>query len=101
MSFRILWPAMRWPDGREIEASSVGEHIAEFSERYQDVTQEQWENCDAIVTVNDVPDEYKKKLKKCRIVVTPKVGFDNIDLESWAKLGVPVCNIPDKSFLVI
>ena len=39
MSFRILWPAMRWPDGREIESSSVGEHTAEFSERYQDVTQ--------------------------------------------------------------
>jgi len=95
MSFRILWPAMRWPDGREIESSSVGEHTAEFSERYQDVTQEQWENCDAIVTVNDVPKKKKKRLKKCRIVVTPKVGFDNIDLASWSKLGVPVCNIPD------
>ena len=69
MSFRILWPAMRWPDGREIESSSVGEHTAEFSERYQDVTQEQWENCDAIVTVNDVPDEYKKKLKKLFILI--------------------------------
>ena len=83
MTYRILWPAMRWPDGRDIETSSVGEHRAEFCERFEDVTDEQWENCDGIVTVNDIPAEYRAKLKKCRIVVTPKVGFDNLDLAAW------------------
>ena len=95
MTYRILWPAMRWPDGRDIEVSSVGEHSAEFCERFADVTDDQWENCDAIVTVNDIPAEYRAKLKKCRIVVTPKVGFDNLDLAAWGAMGMPVCNVPD------
>ena len=95
MTYRILWPAMRWPDGRDIEVSSVGEHSAEFRERFADVTDDQWENCDAIVTVNDIPAEYRAKLKKCRIVVTPKVGFDNLDLAAWGAMGMPVCNVPD------
>ena len=54
MTFRILWPAMRWPGDRHIEAESVGENQAEFCERFSEVTDEQWANCDAIVTVNDI-----------------------------------------------
>ena len=73
----------RWSRHRN---NSVGEHRAEFCERFEDVTDEQWENCDGIVTVNDVPAEYRAKLKKCRIVVTPKVGFDNLDLAAWGAL---------------
>ena len=95
MTFRILWPAMRWPDGRAIEESSVGEHTAEFSERYTDVTDEQWANCDAVVSVNDISAEYREKMTKCRIFATPKVGFDNIDSKAWAQMGIPVCNVPD------
>ncbi|MDC0213879.1 C-terminal binding protein [Gammaproteobacteria bacterium] len=95
MAFNILWPAMRWPGDREIESSSVGSNHAIFCERYDDVTEEQWASADAIVTVNDVPDNYREKLGNCRIVVTPKVGFDNINLQAWADLGVPVCNVPD------
>ena len=95
MTFRILWPAMRWPGDRHIEAESVGENQAEFCERFSEVTDEQWANCDAIVTVNDIPAEYRSKLQRCRIVVTPKVGFDNIDTKAWANLGIPVCNVPD------
>jgi len=95
MAFNILWPAMRWPGDREIESTSVGSNQAIFCERYDDVTEEQWANADALVTVNDVPDNHREKLSKCRIVVTPKVGFDNIDLQAWADLGVPVCNVPD------
>ncbi|MEM7004067.1 MAG: C-terminal binding protein [Pseudomonadota bacterium] len=95
MTFNILWPAMRWPADREIETSSVGDNNAIFCERYADVTDEQWANCDAVVSVMDIPDEYADKMEKCRIFVTPKVGFDNIDRQAWAKRGVPVCNVPD------
>ena len=86
---------MRWPADREIESSSVGEHNAHFCERYSDVTDEQWATCDAVVSVNDIPAEYRNKMVNCRIFVTPKVGFDNIDLQAWGELGVPVCNVPD------
>jgi lactate dehydrogenase-like 2-hydroxyacid dehydrogenase len=95
LAFNILWPAMRWPDNREIEASSVAEHSAQFCERYEDVSDAQWANCDAVVSVGDIPEPYRSKMTNCRIFVTPKVGFDNIDLKGWAELGVPVCNVPD------
>ena len=95
MSYRILWPAMRWPDGRHIEESSVPGHSAEFCEHYTEVTEEQWANCDAVVSVNDIPEEYRQKMTKCRIFVTPKVGFDNIDGKAWADMGIPLCNVPD------
>jgi lactate dehydrogenase-like 2-hydroxyacid dehydrogenase len=86
---------MRWPDNREIEISSVGEHVAQFCERLDDVSDEQWAQCDAIVSVLDIPEEHRAKMHKCRIFVTPKVGFDNIDLKVWGEMGVPVCNVPD------
>lgn len=95
MAFNILWPAMRWPDNREIEISSVGDHSAQFSERYVDVSAEQWATCDAVVSVMDIPEEYRNQMEKCRIFVTPKVGFDNIDVKAWAEIGIPVCNVPD------
>ena len=95
MTFNILWPAMRWPDNREIETSSVGEHNAIFCESYRDVTPEQWASCDAVVSVGDIPEEYRAQMTNCRIFVTPKVGFDNIDAQAWGELGVPVCNVPD------
>jgi lactate dehydrogenase-like 2-hydroxyacid dehydrogenase len=95
LSFNILWPAIRWPDGREIETDSVGEHHAIFCERLADVTSEQWATADALVTGIDIPPEYRDKLDKCRVVVTPKVGFDNMDVKAWAEMGLPVCNVPD------
>lgn len=96
MKYRILWPAMRWPEGREIETASVGElGQAEFCDHFDAVTDEQWASCDAVVTIQDVPAVYRAKMERCRILVTPKVGFDNLDLAGWGQLGVPVCNVPD------
>ena len=88
MSYRVLWPVMRWPEGREIEIASMGEiGQAEFCNSFAEVTDEQWANCDAIVSAPDVPAEYRARLEKCRIFVTPKVGFDNIDLAGWGELA--------------
>ena len=96
MTYRVLWPQMRWPDGREIETASVGElGRAEFCERFEEVSDEQWASCDAVVTVQDIPPAYRERMARCRILVTPKVGFDNLDLEGWGALGIPVCNVPD------
>ena len=96
MSYRVLWPMMRWPEGRDIESSSVADGgVAEFCERYTEVSDDQWANCDAIVCAPDVPAEFRERLQNCRIFVTPKVGFDNIDLAAWGAMGIPVCNVPD------
>jgi lactate dehydrogenase-like 2-hydroxyacid dehydrogenase len=96
MSYRVLWPVMRWPGGREIEEASVaGGGAAEFHERFADVPPESWAACDALVSSPDIPEPYRPQLTRCRIFVTPKVGFDNIDLAAWGRLGIPVCNVPD------
>lgn len=96
MTYRVLWPAMRWPGGREIETASVGEQgRAEFCESFDGVSDELWASCDAVVTVQDVPLRFRERMTRCRVLVTPKVGFDNIDLAGWGELGVPVCNVPD------
>jgi lactate dehydrogenase-like 2-hydroxyacid dehydrogenase len=87
---------MRWPDGREIETSSLGDAgEAVFCEAFEAVSDDQWATCDAVVTVLDVPPAYRARMGRCRVLVTPKVGFDNMDLAGWAELGVPVCNVPD------
>lgn len=96
MTFRILWPTMVWPDGGEIERSSVGEGgIAEFARGFAAVSDDQWAGCDAVVSYGDVPEPYRSRMTRCRIVVTPSVGFDRMDLEYWGRRGVPVCNVPD------
>ena len=71
----------------------VGQAV--FCESFSDVTDAQWAAADAVVSAPDVPDEFRSKLERCRILVTPKVGFDNIDLAAWSELGIPVCNVPD------
>lgn len=68
---------------------------AVFCESVSDVTDAQWAAADAVVSAPDVPAEFRSKLERCRILVTPKVGFDNIDLAAWGELGIPVCNVPD------
>ncbi|MEM7216812.1 MAG: C-terminal binding protein [Pseudomonadota bacterium] len=95
MTYNILWPTMRWPDDRHIELDAAGEHSAVFVDRFADVSDEQWAACDVVVSTLDIPEEHRAKLSRCRIFITPKVGFDNIDLSVWGELGIPVCNVPD------
>ncbi len=96
MTFTVLWPAVRWPDERSIEISSLGNQgTAVFTESFDSVTDEQWAGCDAIVSFKDVPEAHRHKIKNCKIFVTSKVGFDNLDIKYWGEAGIPVCNIPD------
>jgi lactate dehydrogenase-like 2-hydroxyacid dehydrogenase len=96
MTFRVLWPAMRWPDGGGIEQASLGSlGQAEFCTGFDTVTEDQWANCDAVVCYMDVPEPYRSRMRRCRVFVTPSVGFDRIDLAYWGARGVPVCNVPD------
>ncbi len=102
MRYRVLYPAMRWPDDRKIEIASMGElGQAEFCDALDEVTEEQWASCDAIVSVLDIPEAYRGQMGNCKIFVTPKVGFDNIDVASWGEIGVPVCNVPDYGTLEV
>lgn len=95
MTYKILWAPLRWTDNRHIEQESVGDQCeAIITDSLEEVTPEQWSTCDAIVSLNDVPEPYRSKAERCRIFVTPKVGYDNIDLKGWGERGIPVCNVP-------
>ena len=53
---RVLWPTMRWPDDWRIESEAIGAGVrAEFVDRFEKVTDEQWRSCDGVVSGVDVP----------------------------------------------
>jgi len=93
MAMRILWPnlpAQLIP----IATEAVGAGFeTEFREKFEDVTDEQWANADAVV--GDCPTQYIDKLRNCRIFVKYGVGYDTVDIERFGKLGIAVCNVPD------
>ena len=35
------------------------------------------------------------RLKNCKAIIRPGVGYDGIDIEAAAERGIPVCNVPD------
>lgn len=94
MTIRVLWPRS-FGRNHDVEIEALGEGFtAEFCRGFDQVTEEQWRSCEAIVGVQP-PDEYLDQLDKCRIVVKTAVGFDDVNLERWGDLGIPICNTPD------
>ena len=49
----------------------------------------------ADAVVGACPPQYIDKLKNCRIFVKYGVGYDDVDIERFGKLAIPVCNVPD------
>ena len=94
---KLLWPALRWGDDYALEREAVGDQAeAVLVEGVEHVTDEQWATADGIISrVDPLDADDVGKLQRCRILITPKVGFDNIDLEKYGALGIPVCNVPD------
>src|SRR5215472_7892537 len=93
MAMRILWPNL--PTRLvPVATEAVGSGFElEFREKFEDVSDEQWANADAVV--GGCPPPYIDKLRACRIFVKYGVGYDDVDIERFGKLGIPVCNVPD------
>lgn len=97
MTIKLLWPYTRWPDENEAEIEKAGDDVdCIFVRHPKDVTDEQWASADAMISSPDpLPLQEIDKIENCRIFVTPKVGFDNIDLQNYGAAGIPVCHVPD------
>jgi phosphoglycerate dehydrogenase-like enzyme len=94
MAARILWPNIP-AEFVTVVRDAVGPGFeTEFSPSFSDVTDEQWVNADAIVG-SCPPAQYIDKLRKCRIFVKLGVGYDDVDIKRFGKMGIAVCNTPD------
>jgi lactate dehydrogenase-like 2-hydroxyacid dehydrogenase len=95
MSITVLWPRAFARDGFEAEIEGLGEGLeGVFVRGIENVTDEQWEAAEGLVG-GPLPLEYAEKAKNARIYVKSAVGFDDVDVEGFGKLGIPVCNTPD------
>jgi phosphoglycerate dehydrogenase-like enzyme len=93
MAMRILWPNLP-AEYRPIALEAIGSGFeTDFCATPAEVTDPQWASADAIV--GNFPSQYIDKLRNCRIFVKYGVGYDDVDIERFGKLGIPVCNTPD------
>ena len=98
--FRLLTPDAQYADDGIIERRTAGADVDWdiFRERAPDrLTAEALASCDAMVIWHEmkVDRALLASLKNCRIIVRAGVGFDHIDLDAAAEIGIPVCNTPD------
>jgi phosphoglycerate dehydrogenase-like enzyme len=93
MAMRILWPNLPAALVPVATEASGPEFEKAFYEKFEDVPDDQWATADAIVGA--CPPRYIDKLRNCRIFVKYGVGYDDVDIERFGKLGIPVCNVPD------
>ena len=54
-------------------------------------------NADAIILWQNtkVTEQIIAKMVNCRVFVRNGVGYDTVDIDAAARLGIPVCNVPD------
>jgi phosphoglycerate dehydrogenase-like enzyme len=94
MAIKVLWPRTHRGD-HAIEIEALGEGMEGiFAHGFDDVTDEQWAQCEGLVGAT-VPTEYLPKMPKCRILVKLAVGFDDVDIQAYGEAGIAVCNTPD------
>ena len=62
-----------------------------------DVPLDKVADCEAIGVWHSVwlDEELLRRFRSCKVIVRMGVGYDNVDIKAAARLGIPVCNIPD------
>jgi D-3-phosphoglycerate dehydrogenase/C-terminal binding protein len=65
--------------------------------RHQEDLGAQLDDADAVMIYHylKLTRSHIERLKKCKVIVRPGVGYDNIDIAAARELGIPVCNVPD------
>ena len=87
------------PEGPEIERRVLGSEVD--VEWYGVVSAEEsasiLEDADAAIVRPGTPftAQMVRSLKKARVLVSLGVGYEHIDIEAAARMGLPVCNVPD------
>ena len=92
-------PAPASNDGVEIEKQILGKTARAkyfLISTETDLTPEAL-NADAIILWQNtkVTEQIMAKMENCRVFVRNGVGYDTVDIDAAARLGIPVCNVPD------
>ena len=92
-------PAPASNDGVEIEKQILGKTARAkyfLISTETDLTPEAL-NADAIILWQNtkVTERVMAKMVNCRVFVRNGVGYDTVDIDAAARLGIPVCNVPD------
>jgi len=92
-------PAPASNDGVEIEKQILGKTARAkyfLITNEADLTPEAL-NADAIILWQNtkVTERVMTKMVNCRVFVRNGVGYDTVDINAAARLGIPVCNVPD------
>ena len=92
-------PAPASNDGVEIEKQILGKTARAkyfLISTEADLTAEAL-NADAIILWQNtkVTERVMAKMVNCRVFVRNGVGYDTVDINAAARLGIPVCNVPD------
>ncbi|SVA94414.1 uncharacterized protein METZ01_LOCUS147268 [marine metagenome] len=92
-------PAPASNDGVEIEKQILGKTACAkyfLITNEADLTPEAL-NADAIILWQNtkVTERVMAKMVNCRVFVRNGVGYDTVDIDAAARLGIPVCNVPD------
>ncbi|MBL6929624.1 MAG: C-terminal binding protein [Rhodospirillales bacterium] len=98
---RILIPDLGYPDAdleREVAGSDVTVDFYKWEPGIEaQITDESWRSCNALVLYEKIPvtSEIMTRLDNIKVVVRAGVGFDNVDIQGFGAMGIPVCNVPD------
>ena len=97
-SFQVLTPDAQYDDGGVLEREAGGRELAFRIFKAADAVPEAaLAGCDALLVWHEqaVTAELVARMPRCRIIVRSGVGYDNIDADAAAAVGIPVCNTPD------
>jgi len=77
------------------ELEKVGAELVEIEASTEERRIEGARDCDAYIARGPVTRRLIESMHRCKIIATPSVGFDNIDVEAATECGIVVNNVPD------
>lgn len=87
------------PEPLECERRVLHGHaeVVALDIRRQSELNGQLDDADAIMIYHylRLDGEHIERLRNCKVIVRPGVGYDNIDVAAARRRGIPVCNVPD------
>jgi len=87
------------PEPLECERCILNGHaqVVALNLKHQEELDGQLDDADAVMIYHylRLTRAHIERLKHCKVIVRPGVGYDNIDIAAARERNIPVCNVPD------